>query len=359
MIIYKTTNLLNGKFYIGKDEKNNPKYLGSAIFNNKILNTYLGIYSEGGKAFACNYNEVAGCDYGISVYSNRTDRMVIPFYNEFKFNTIKGTSNAGIRINSETVGPFRNSRLKISNNKIRAMDDYSLQGNTFNVFQHADSNFMSEHTGSRLSRYRNEGHFNETESSSDLSPSHYQKNFGRFGYDIMHSIYHWYEKNNQTPGVLRVYNPNGDDFYAILGIELDVIADVSFTVTVQFEYKIPWMARLQDDGNMDGAVRVYNIQHGTHISSQYGVTPASAGSDWNTFTYTFSNFAAQEGKAAVYLSRDAQNGYIDIRNGFAYVTTESPEKIQIIGNTFNLENFWDLYRERMPNDSTFVLRLGL
>lgn len=29
MIIYKTTNLVNGKFYIGKDEKNNPKYLGS------------------------------------------------------------------------------------------------------------------------------------------------------------------------------------------------------------------------------------------------------------------------------------------------------------------------------------------
>ena len=29
MVIYKTTNLLNGKFYIGKDEKNNPEYLGS------------------------------------------------------------------------------------------------------------------------------------------------------------------------------------------------------------------------------------------------------------------------------------------------------------------------------------------
>jgi len=29
MIIYKTTNLVNGKFYIGKDEKNNPNYLGS------------------------------------------------------------------------------------------------------------------------------------------------------------------------------------------------------------------------------------------------------------------------------------------------------------------------------------------
>jgi hypothetical protein len=29
MIIYKTTNLVNGKYYVGKDEKNNPEYLGS------------------------------------------------------------------------------------------------------------------------------------------------------------------------------------------------------------------------------------------------------------------------------------------------------------------------------------------
>lgn len=29
MIIYKTTNLINGKIYVGKDKHNNPKYLGS------------------------------------------------------------------------------------------------------------------------------------------------------------------------------------------------------------------------------------------------------------------------------------------------------------------------------------------
>jgi hypothetical protein len=34
MIIYKTTNLLNNKIYIGQDKFNNPKYLGSG----KLLN---------------------------------------------------------------------------------------------------------------------------------------------------------------------------------------------------------------------------------------------------------------------------------------------------------------------------------
>ncbi len=37
MIIYKTTNLINGKYYIGKDEKNNSNYLGSGkILKNSI-----------------------------------------------------------------------------------------------------------------------------------------------------------------------------------------------------------------------------------------------------------------------------------------------------------------------------------
>ena len=40
MIIYKTTNLFNGKFYIGQDSKNNPNYLGSGTLLNKAIKKY-------------------------------------------------------------------------------------------------------------------------------------------------------------------------------------------------------------------------------------------------------------------------------------------------------------------------------
>jgi group I intron endonuclease len=40
MIIYKTTNLINGKIYVGQDSKNNPKYLGSGIALNNAIKKY-------------------------------------------------------------------------------------------------------------------------------------------------------------------------------------------------------------------------------------------------------------------------------------------------------------------------------
>jgi len=40
MVIYKTTNLVNGRQYIGKDKKNCPSYLGSGTFLKKAIQKY-------------------------------------------------------------------------------------------------------------------------------------------------------------------------------------------------------------------------------------------------------------------------------------------------------------------------------
>jgi group I intron endonuclease len=40
MIIYKTTNLINGKFYIGKDKHSDPKYIGSGKILKQAIKKY-------------------------------------------------------------------------------------------------------------------------------------------------------------------------------------------------------------------------------------------------------------------------------------------------------------------------------
>ena len=40
MVIYKTTNLVNGKQYIGKDVGNKPTYLGSGLILKKAIQKY-------------------------------------------------------------------------------------------------------------------------------------------------------------------------------------------------------------------------------------------------------------------------------------------------------------------------------
>lgn len=40
MIIYKTTNLVNGKIYIGKDERNCPSYIGSGLLITRAINKH-------------------------------------------------------------------------------------------------------------------------------------------------------------------------------------------------------------------------------------------------------------------------------------------------------------------------------
>lgn len=40
MVVYKTTNLINGKIYVGQDSKNNPEYLGSGVIIKKAISKY-------------------------------------------------------------------------------------------------------------------------------------------------------------------------------------------------------------------------------------------------------------------------------------------------------------------------------
>lgn len=40
MIVYKTTNLINNKIYVGKDSNDNPNYLGSGLYLKRAIKKY-------------------------------------------------------------------------------------------------------------------------------------------------------------------------------------------------------------------------------------------------------------------------------------------------------------------------------
>jgi group I intron endonuclease len=107
MIIYKTTNLINGKFYIGKDKHNNPKYLGSG----KILK--LAIKKYGIKNFIKDIIEE--CDN--EIYWLEREIYWIKYYDSVKsgYNIALG-GNGGDTIsnnpNRDLIGKRHSERMK-------------------------------------------------------------------------------------------------------------------------------------------------------------------------------------------------------------------------------------------------------
>lgn len=134
-------------------------------------------------------------------------------------------------------------------------------------------------------------------------------------------------------------------YFSIFGIELDILDNIPFQIMVNFSYRYPLINRIQDDGIDDGRLRCFSLQHGTLKTINYGGVPSTLGSGWNNFSCTFTDFASEEGKAAVYLNRSALNGYVDFANSSAYILTDYPDKIRVIGNTFNHDRVFDQFNE--------------
>ncbi len=322
-------------------------YMAYGFINNKVqfsnLNVrFIGIH----RGLVVNYNELSGADTNLYMdFAIRTDYLIAPNLPEIRFNSMKGTSSQAMAIPIQSISASRGSRVRIENNKVRGMDDWVAVSRS-PAFPFVDMNAFSEHTGSRLSRYTNQGFISYNDVTNSTAISNIFKNFGRFGYDLGLNIHYIHEKDYSKPNIIRTYCLNNDTFFAAYGIELDVIEDdVPFKVVVQFDYRIPLMANLQDDGNMDGALRVYSLHNGSVVTDTYTPTPSNLGTGWNTYTQTF-EFLGSQGRAGVFLNRDARNGYFEMKNMSATVYCDNLDSISIVANTFDVNNFWDQNKEK-------------
>jgi hypothetical protein len=319
-------------------------FMGQLICNNKFQNANRPLHSEGGENFIINYNETSASDYGIFITALRHVRQSISQYSEIKRNYMKGTSNSGLYSPIEVGGALPSTYVDISDNKIRAMDDLSHVSNynTYSPIKNANS--FAEHTGSRLSRYRNEGHFSMADVATESSIQTVHQNYGRHGYDLSYNSNLYYEKNPQY-NFIRMYPAYSDGFLpGWQAIEFDVLEDGAiFEVEVMVEYKYSPLARLQADGINLGQMRFMAIQNAQRVEIQYGAVPSTLTDNYAVFTYTFSLFQPIKGPCGVMWSRFGRASYIDIKSSYANVLVQNDKKIYVRGNTFNLNNLFDQY----------------
>jgi group I intron endonuclease len=110
MVIYKITNLLNNKIYIGQDSKNNPNYLGSGAIIKKAIKKY---GKENFKKeiidWSDNKNDLNNKEiFWIKEY-NSTNRNI--GYNI----TEGGGGTLGYKPNNETLNKMRNNNIGSKN----------------------------------------------------------------------------------------------------------------------------------------------------------------------------------------------------------------------------------------------------
>lgn len=128
-IIYKTTNLITGKIYIGQDSNNNPRYLGSGLLIKKAIKKYgrdkfikevleecliedLGIreryYIELFNSMDLNtgYNLRAGGDHIHDYSQSFMDKMKRPKTEEWK------AKKRGMKVHSQEFKDAVSKRLK-------------------------------------------------------------------------------------------------------------------------------------------------------------------------------------------------------------------------------------------------------
>ena len=139
MIIYKTTNHVNSKIYIGQDKNNNPKYLGSG----KIL--YLAIQKYGVENFNKEILEV--CESVEDL--NEREKYWISFYDSTNrsigYNIALG-GNGGDTLSKHPNKKEIGKRIGESNKKIWEDKDYRINMSVIR------KNQITEETREKLSK---------------------------------------------------------------------------------------------------------------------------------------------------------------------------------------------------------------
>lgn len=186
MIIYKTTNIVNGKIYIGQDLHNNKKYLGSG----KILKTALIKYGK--ENFVkeileeCNNKEQL----------NEREKFWIEKFNSRNRKIGYNISSGGVYGDTITTNPNKNKiieKIKKSNKGKKRSDEVRQK-----ISESLKGHIVSQKTRNKIKKTRKERNIKPSKKSIEGTIKRLKKNYSN--------------ENNLNAKTFYLISPDGKNF---------------------------------------------------------------------------------------------------------------------------------------------------
>ena len=304
-----------------------------------------------GNVFAYGYQEGNGFWSGISnIYfayneSFQTNGIGLRLYNHYvpgfpisprisliKRNYFNGGQNQAFS-GQNNVGFGAYNRMIFEDNQFEYQDDYIFQSVVGNAYNTYDNVILPKrgNTDNRLTRFRNEGFFGTDRYVASHVPNQYLKNYNKWGYDLTYNEFTYilkYPSENFT----RFYKVNTDYRNFLIGMYLWVKEpNTTVTVDIGFNYfHSKDIAYLSSENTNTSALTRMVIRNDRRYLSDVVLARPTTMTPWSN-TITLSDV----GYYMIGIGQDALSGYVGIQNMYSRISTNNPNGMQIINNSFD------------------------
>jgi hypothetical protein len=309
------------------------------------MNSLYRFRPESNQNRVTNYNECAGARHWDCMVVYDADFFTSPVAVEFRRNNLHGIYQIpGFCPGSGSLtGDSTGQVIKNEYNLLYATNYAAYnQGPTQETWQPLGMDIHAEHPGLRLSWQRNEGFIGWYNTAGDDSaPLYGLKDFMRADYNFCQVTY---DPIIQKAGwdFIRIYRPADDSVLPKTQFSIYSKTAVPFQIYVEFEYRLPFRIDRAYNISIVNGLGILAAQNGVALSGYPAYILKPTNSDWYRYSATITGFASAIGVATVSIVHRSTEFTADLRNMRAYVMTNNPNEIVTLGNTFDVNKYFNI-----------------
>lgn len=278
-----------------------------------------------------NYNRIISCTRSRTnnyhIYSN-AGATLRPQFLQKRRNYYNGGQDYG-----EGRHSYSNTNVfyDVSDNMYEYMDDYILYAIGYQPQKWKRPILPKKgNTDNRLTRYRNEGIINTDRYVAPHQFNSHIENYNNWGYNIAYNDYNYWLKYPRE-SFYRCYKVNNTYQQALFGMTFIVEGEnTTADIDISFEYFHSKDQAYLNENTNNGALGFTVLRYLARYQSDVILAKPT------TFTTANFNVSLPEGYYLIILTQAVRNGYVGFKNVTSSITSNIPQNVTIMSNSFDL-----------------------